>query len=211
MKFKVYRAFEDWELAAFFFLLQLIQTRIPRGDRRDTLCWRLKGDGKFDTRSYYHAIRGASNSLFPWKGVWKPKIPKHVAFFLWTAAYGRILTLDNLMLKGCPLANWCWMCCCDGESVDHLLLHCPVTHSLLTLMIQAFGIHWVMPGLVAGLLSCWHQWLGKHNLNIWNLVLGCVMWIVWLERNRRSFEDKEKTLDELKVLSHHSLLEWSRC
>ena len=26
------------------------------------------------------------------------------------------------------------------------------------------------------------------------------MWIVWLERNRRSFEDIEKTLDELKVL-----------
>ena len=62
-----------------------------------------------------------------------------------------------------------------------------------------------------GLLSCWHQWLGKHNLDIWNLVPGCLMWIVWLERNRQSFEDKEKALDELKVLCHRSLLEWSRC
>ena len=78
-------------------------------------------------------------------------------------------------------------------------------------MLQAFGIHWVMPRLVAGLLSCWHQWLGKHNSDIWNLVPGCLMWIVWLERNRRSFEDKKKTLDELKVLCHRSLLEWSRC
>ena len=49
-----------------------------------------------------------------------------------------------------------------------------------------------------GLLSCWHQWLGKHNSNIWNLISGCLMWIVWLERNHRSFEDNEKTLDELK-------------
>ena len=72
---RFYRAFEDWELAASYFLFQLIQTRIPRGDRSDTLCWRLKGNGMFDTRSYYHAIWGASNSLFPWKGVWKPKIP----------------------------------------------------------------------------------------------------------------------------------------
>uniref|UniRef100_A0A7N2LQE6 Uncharacterized protein n=1 Tax=Quercus lobata TaxID=97700 RepID=A0A7N2LQE6_QUELO len=140
--------------------------------RSDTLCWRLKGDGNFDTRSYYHAIRGASNSLFPWKGVWKPKIPKRVAFFLWTAAHGRILTLDNLMLRGRSLATWCCMCCCDGESVDHLLLHCPVTHSLWTFMFQAFG---------------------------------CLMWIVWLERNRRSFEGNEKTLDELKVLCQPSL------
>ena len=51
-----YRAFEDWELATFYSLLQFIHPRIPREDRRDTLCWRLKGDGKFDTRSYYQAI-----------------------------------------------------------------------------------------------------------------------------------------------------------
>ena len=115
------------------------------------------------------------------------------------------------MLRGRPLASWCCMCCCDGESVDHLLLHCPVTHSLWTFMIQAFGIHWIMPGSVASLLSCWHQWLGNLNSDIWNLVPGCLMWIVWLERNCRSFEDNEKMLDELKVLCQHSLFEWSRC
>ena len=37
------------------------------------------------------------------------------------------------------------------------------------------------------------------------------MWIVWLERNRQSFEDKEKTLEELKILCQRSLMEWSRC
>lgn len=37
------------------------------------------------------------------------------------------------------------------------------------------------------------------------------MWIVWLERNHRSFEDKEKMLDKLKVLCQRSFLEWSRC
>ena len=106
--------------------------------------------------------------------------------------------LDNLMLKGRLLVNRCCMCCCDGESVAHLLLHCPITHTLWIFMIQAFGIYWVMPGPVGGLLSCWYQWLGKHNSNIWNLILGCLMWIVWLERNHPSFENKEKTLDELK-------------
>ena len=55
-------------------------------------------------------------------------------------------------------------------------------------MLQA-GIHWVMPGLVVELLFCWHLWLRKHNSNIWNLIPGCLMWIVWLERNRRSFDD----------------------
>ena len=44
-------------------------------------------------------ISGTLNSLFCWKGVWKPKVPMRVAFFLWTAAHGWILTLDNLMLR----------------------------------------------------------------------------------------------------------------
>ena len=78
-------------------------------------------------------------------------------------------------------------------------------------MLQAFGIHWVMPRSVEGLLSCWHQWLGKHYSNIWNLILGCLMWVVCLERNRRSFENMEKTLDELKVLWQRSLFEWAHC
>ena len=46
---RFYRALEDWELVASYSLLQFIQPRIPPSDRRDTLCWRLKGDGKFDT------------------------------------------------------------------------------------------------------------------------------------------------------------------
>ena len=37
------------------------------------------------------------------------------------------------------------------------------------------------------------------------------MWSVWLERNRHSFEDNEKTLDELKGLCQRNLLEWSHC
>ena len=56
------------------------------------------------------------------------------------------------MLRGRPLANRCCMCCCNEESVDHLLLFCPIAHSLWTYMLRLFGIDWVMPGSVADLL-----------------------------------------------------------
>ena len=92
--------------------------------------WCLKGNGKFDTRSYYNTIRGAAESIFPWKGVWKAKIPKRVAFFVWTAVHRQILTLDNLILRGRILVNWCCMCHRNEETVDHLLLHCPIAHSV---------------------------------------------------------------------------------
>ena len=118
----IFGEFNDWELAASFSFLHLIQSRIPRGVGSDSLCWGLNGSGKFDTRSFYHKIQVASTSFFPWNGIWKVKIPKRVVFFKWTAVHGQILILNNLILQGRPLANWCCMCCCNEESVDHLLI-----------------------------------------------------------------------------------------
>ena len=64
-------------------------------------------------------------------------------------------------------------------------------------MLQAFGIQCVLPSSVTELLFFWNQWLGKHDLDIWNLILGCLMWTVWMNHNHRSFEDSEKSLVEL--------------
>ena len=51
-----------------------------------------------------------------------------------------------------------------------------------------------------GLLFCWSHWLGNRNSDIWNLISGCLMWIVQTEQNGCSFEDTEKTLVKLKDL-----------
>ena len=78
--------------------------------------------------------------------------------------------------------------------MDHLPLYCPVAHSLWVQMLQVFGIQWVMPGSVESLVFCWSNWLGKFSLDIWNMVPDCLMWVVWMEKNQRSFEAKEKSL-----------------
>ena len=130
---------------------------------------------------------------------------------MWTAAHGQILTLDNLMLRGCPLVNRRCLCCNNEESVDHLLLFCPIAHSLWMYMIRLFGIKWVMPGLVVDLLFCWYHWLGKHSSDIWDLVPGCLMWTIWTEQNRRSFEDEGKIVVQLLEFCQRTLFDWSRC
>ena len=68
-----------------------------------------------------------------------------------------------------------------------------------------------MPGSVESLVYCWSYWLGKFNSDIWNMVPGCLMWIVWTERNRRSFEDTEKSLAQLQALCQKTLFDWFRC
>ena len=118
---------------------------------------------------------------------------------MWTAAHGRILTLDNLMRRGLSLVNRCYMCCCNEESVDHLLLHYPVAHSLWVQMLQVFGIQWVMSGSMESLVFCWSYWLGKFTSDIWNMVPNCLMWVVWMKRNRHSFKAKEKLFVQLQA------------
>ena len=208
---RFHRNFHERELGAALSFLEFIQSWIPRGGGDDTSHWCLKGNGMFDTRSYYNIIRGTADSNFPWKGVWKAKIPMRVAFFVWTAVHGQILTLDNLMFKGRILVNRCCMCHRNEETVDHLLLHCSVAHSLWVYMLKIFGIHWVTPGSVESLVYCWSFWLGKFNSDIWNMVPGYLMWIVWTERNRSSFEDTEKSLVQLQALCQKTLFVWSRC
>ena len=50
----------------------------------------------FAIRSYYQVLTKSFDRSFPWKIVWKSKVPSRVALFVWTAALENILTIDNL-------------------------------------------------------------------------------------------------------------------
>jgi hypothetical protein len=80
---------------------------------------------------------------------------------VWSAALGKILTLDNLRKKNMVLVNRCGMCKKDKESIDHLLLHCESAQLLWNAFFSHFGLAWVMPWGVVNLLHCW--WLGGHS------------------------------------------------
>ena len=147
---------------------------------------------------------------FPWKSIWRVKAPPRVAFFIWTATWGRILTCDNLMRREYTMAGWCCMCCCDGETVDHLLLHCSVAQKLWNFVFLTFCIHWVLPRRVVDLLFGWYNWFGKNHSHIWNLIPLYLMWIMWWERNLRTFEDLSISPDQLLGTFVTSLFDWSR-
>ena len=50
------------------------------------------------------------------------KVPHKVAFFIWTAARGKILTMDNLHMINICFVEWRCMCKKSSEFVDHLFL-----------------------------------------------------------------------------------------
>jgi hypothetical protein len=46
-----------------------------------------------------------------------------VAFFVWSAALGNILTTENLQKRHVIVVDRCCMCKKNRESMDHLLIH----------------------------------------------------------------------------------------
>ena len=115
------------------------------------------------------------------------KTPHHVSYFVSTVARGKFLTTEPLGRRGFAIMDWRCLCKCDGESVDHLLLHCGEVFWLWSSTYRSFGVFW-------------RNWLGKHSSNIWNLVPHCVMRIIWRERNSCIFEDLVLSRDKLIAL-----------
>ena len=77
-------------------------------------------------------------------------------------------------------------------------------------MFRYFGIFWVLPRSVVDTLLGWWNWPGKHVSSIWNLAPLCLMWCLWRERNRRTFEDMESSDDQLLASFNGFLFDWSR-
>ena len=87
----------------------------------------VEQNGKFDIHSFYVALRGVLSCHFPLEGYLGCEGPSE-CFFVWTLAWGKMNTCDNLRRRGHTIVDWFCMCQCSGEGVDHLLIHCTVAY-----------------------------------------------------------------------------------
>ena len=142
--------------------------------------------------------------------VWQSNVRSRVAFFSWTTALGKILTIYNLRNRHIIVLNWCYLCNMCGELVDHLLLYCPIAYELWSMVCCLFSIHWVMTNKIFELLVLWQGKFGRHrNIDFWRFVQHCLFWSLWREWNDKWFKDCEWSILDLKSFFFHTLLEWS--
>ena len=104
------------------------------------------------------------------------KAPKSVAF----CAHSSIgeNSCDNLTKHGFTFVGWCYMCQCSGETVDCLLIYYEVAYTLWSLVFRTFGIPCVLLRRGVDPLFGWRNLLGKHSLEIWNVVPLCEVAVV---------------------------------
>jgi hypothetical protein len=165
--------------------------------------------GIFKVNTFFHSLTHTIGARFPWECVWRTQAPSRASFFSWSAALGKIFTLDNLRKRYVIVINRCCMCKKTEEFVDHHLLHCDVASALWYSLFGLFGLSWVMPRRVIDLLACWWSSDRSKRAMVWKMATICLFLCLWRERNNRSFEDVEKTSEELLSSFYHTLYLWT--
>jgi hypothetical protein len=203
------RLVHDWEVEVLASFYSRLYSHKLRGIGKDKLWWIPLSKGVFEVNSFYRVTSSYGSPPFPWKGIWRIKAPPRVAFFAWIAARSKILTIDNLRRRGIIVINRCWLCESDGETVDHLLLHCGVVNALWNVIFSRFGLCWVMLSSVKELFACWWSGGRSRSAAVWKMAPLCLMWCIWRERNARCFEDSSRTFEELKHYFLLTLYTWT--
>ena len=101
-------------------------------------------------------VKRDSRVYFPSKAIWNVRALSKVSLFIWTEALGIILTVIYLLKRKIVLVQCC-MCKHNGENVDHLLIYCPLDLELWSFVFVVFGVRWVMPRMLYGLLQHWEE------------------------------------------------------
>ncbi|RVW99862.1 Transposon TX1 uncharacterized 149 kDa protein [Vitis vinifera] len=170
----------------------------------DSRAWSLSSSGLFSVKSFFLALSKVSNPILflPAMFLWSSKVPSKVKALAWIVAHGKVNTNDKLQLRRpfkslCP--QWCILCKGNGESIDHLFLHCPVTIGLWNKLFKLDGLDWVPPRSFEDMLVIAFKGLGNslRGKTLWQVACLTLVWIVWQERNNRIFEDKGRSEEML--------------
>ncbi|WMV56231.1 hypothetical protein MTR67_049616 [Solanum verrucosum] len=132
--------------------------------------------------------------------IWKTKIPYKVNCFTWLLAKETVLTHENLNKRGVHLCSRCFLCEEQGETINHLFLHCKWTTQLWQMFTNMREITWVKPGRIKEVLKCWNRdGNAGRKEERWKMVPSCIWWTVWLERNQRCHEGKQSNIQRFKL------------
>ena len=84
-----FRGVHARKLEALAGFMDTIYGASVRGFGDDKMCWKSDREKGFMVKDYYSLLVGSNDYSFPWKSIWKQKIPSRVASFVWTVALGK--------------------------------------------------------------------------------------------------------------------------
>ncbi|KAM2348663.1 hypothetical protein ACFX1X_012268 [Malus domestica] len=190
------RNLNEMEIVEVATLLQKLEEVRLSPLKMDIRRWNLEASGLFSCKSYRSLLsnNGSVHYFPPYPQIWKSKVPLKVKILVWLVANGNLNTCDRIQRRNplmCLSPHWCSLCKAKEESVNHIFLHCSYSIQLWWKLLQEVKASWVIPKGCFELLSTNFQALGKRKKSkvLWGCLVSAIFWHIWLERNKRIFED----------------------
>ncbi|KAG5631485.1 hypothetical protein H5410_003202 [Solanum commersonii] len=122
------RNFNYWELGSLCELMGRLEGYNMNPQAPDIIYWGRKAK-EYTVKKGYKLLHAQNDitDLWPWKLIWKTKLPTKNACF----------TLDNLCRRNFKLES--------AESVNHFFLHCAVAADIWHMFLSLFSLNLVMP------------------------------------------------------------------
>ena len=146
------RSFNNWEVETVERCLLTLQGKRLVFGSEDRVVWKETKNGNFSVKSLYSTLEPRCAVPFPWNIIWSLCVLTKVGFFAWEALWGKVLTLDQLKRKGWNIANRCFLCCAEEQTINHILIHCFEAKVFWELVFAMFGVKWVLPLLARDIL-----------------------------------------------------------
>ncbi len=164
----------------------------PNPLSKGSVRWRWDRSENFSVKSLYLFLQNGGVSDHRFHELWRIRFPLKVKIFAWLVLRGRVSTLDRLRKRGWTGASSCVFCQVEDETVDHLFLGCCVTRSIFLGSFPDLLSH-CRSTTVASLWSAFCLRRGPTR-DRELLEIAAVWWAVWLERNRRIFDNRIKVV-----------------
>jgi hypothetical protein len=173
------RIFSDEMMVSWLEIIEIAKT-ISYSDENDQLIWQYETNGIYSSSSMYAIVnfRGIQPIYLP--SVWKLKIPPRIQVFLWLFSQNKIMTRDNLRIRGMVKPLDCEMCK-ELETVKHIMFECIVARLIWAIVERVFDCN------ITNFESIASKWLCNKKFLHFNLVTSVALCGLWINRNNLVF------------------------
>jgi hypothetical protein len=191
------------QLSQFFQLWSRMQEVVLQ-PWQDVITWRWTASGIYTAASAYQCQFPGSFSPFNTDKIWKAHVEPKCRFFAWLVLHGKVLTADNLAIRGWPHDPICKLCRIHPETVQHLFMDCSFSSTVREQIFVSHGtIGLATPPAGRGLNQWWEETIANLPREKRREASGAfiyTMWGTWKERNRRVFRNTASAADAVANL-----------
>jgi exonuclease III len=193
------------QLREFIDIWQLLQDPGIDPSRPDSIRWNWTNSGEYSSKSAYQMQFVGRFMPFRSTKVWKAQTTPKCKLFAWLVLHGRILTAENLAIRGWPHNPICRLCLTSVETVAHLCRDCPFSQEVWRTVNAAEGMtNPSPPNTDSSINLWWEEYLATasgRSMRERSGIMIYSLWNIWKERNRRVFTGNRMTYREVANLA----------